>query len=490
MLKTMKKYSLILVFALLWACKSKVAEVTPTTTGTTTTPTTTTGITPIPTPIKSPDWTEATHGKKGTPDYGVVFNQTQVGSLEIRMNKAKWDSIKADMKIKYSIDFGVGGGTTPAGGGGNGPVGGGGITPVFGTAEPSYVEVALRFNGKAWYKVGFRLKGNSSLTSIWRSGIYKLPFRLKFDEFEDKYPDIKDQRFYGFQDLSMSPAAKDASLIREKVAADIFRMAGVSAARTAFYKVYIDFGEGVKYCGVYCMVEVVDDTMIKDQFGESKGNIYKPEGTGANFAEGTFSKDDFEKKNNETAADWSDIQAIFTALHAKNRITDATTWRTNLGKVMDMDHFVKWLAVNTTLVNWDTYGAMAHNYYLYNSPTKKMTWIPWDDNEALTSNARVNLPLSGIAATWPLIKYVAEDPVYYAKYKAYVKDFNDNVFTTAKMNDLLDRSNGLIAPFVNGTEKEVAPYTNLTNFSLFTSSLPELKTHVVSRNQAVKDFLK
>jgi len=38
MLKTMKKYSLILVFALLWACKSKVAEVTPTTTGTTTTP--------------------------------------------------------------------------------------------------------------------------------------------------------------------------------------------------------------------------------------------------------------------------------------------------------------------------------------------------------------------------------------------------------------------------------------------------------------------
>jgi spore coat protein CotH len=334
------------------------------------------------------------------------------------------------------------------------------------------------------------LKGNSTLTSIWRSGIYKLPFRLQFDEFEDKYPDIKDQRFYGFKEVSMSPASKDASLIREKVTADIFRMAGIPAAKTAFYKVYIDFGEGIKYCGVYCMVEVLDDTMIKDQFGESKGNIYKPEGTGANFAEGTFNKDGFEKKNNETAADWSDIQAIFTALHAKNRTTDAATWRTNLEKVMNMEHFVKWLAVNTTLVNWDTYGAMAHNYYLYNSPTQKMTWIPWDDNEALTSNARVNLPLSGIAATWPFIKYVAEDPVYYAKYKAYVKDFNDNVFTTAKMNELFDKSNSLIAPFVNGTEKEVAPYTNLTNVSLFTSSLPDLKNHVISRNQAVKDFLK
>ncbi|MES2340275.1 MAG: CotH kinase family protein, partial [Pseudomonadota bacterium] len=45
----------------------------------------------------------------------------------------------------------------------------------------------------------------------------------------------------------------------------ILRMAGVPAAQTAFYRVFIDFGAGLKYCGVYTMVEVIDDTMVKDQ---------------------------------------------------------------------------------------------------------------------------------------------------------------------------------------------------------------------------------
>jgi hypothetical protein len=82
------------------------------------------------------------------------------------------------------------------------------------------------------------------------------------------------------------------------------------------------------------------------------------------------------------------------------------------------------------------------------------------------------------------------DPVYYAKYKTYVKDFNDNVFTTSKMNELFERNTNLITPFVNGTEKEVAPYSNLANTAAFTSALSVLKQHVISRNQAVATFLK
>jgi spore coat protein CotH len=149
-------------------------------------------------------------------------------------------------------------------------MGGGGGFPA---ADPDYVAVSLKFNGKQWTNVGFRLKGNSSLTSSWRQGIYKLPFRLNFDWFEDQIPVVKNQRFYGFDELSMSSGFSDNSLIHEKLASDIFRMAGVPAARTAFYRVYIDFGQGLKYCGLYTMVEVIDDTMIEDQFGAATGNI-------------------------------------------------------------------------------------------------------------------------------------------------------------------------------------------------------------------------
>ena len=96
-----------------------------------------------------------------------------------------------------------------------------------------------------------------------------------FDEFEDAHPEINDQRLYGFKELSFSAGVKDNSLIREKVTAEIFRMAGIPAAQTSFYKLYIDFGDGLKYCGIYAMVEVVDDTMLKTQLGEDAGNLIK-----------------------------------------------------------------------------------------------------------------------------------------------------------------------------------------------------------------------
>lgn len=232
------------------------------------------------------------------------------------------------------------------------------------------------------------------------------------------------------------------------------------------------------------MLETIEDEMLKAQFGEDKGNVYKPE---SNFT--TFNQTQFEKKNNEDLGDWSDIQATITALNAPIRTSNPAQWRTNLEKVFNVDHFIKWLAVNTTMVNWDTYGAMAHNHYLYNHSSKKLTWIPWDNNEALTSNVRVQLSLAGVAASWPLIRYIADDAVYYQKYKTYVKDFNDNVFTTAKMNALFDKNTNLITPFVNGTEKEQAPYSNLTNTTNFTAALPSLKQHVVARNQAVASFV-
>lgn len=436
----------------------------------------------------NPDWTEASHSNDVEPDYDTVFPQDKVNNLEITIGKTNWEAIKADMVAKNKGTFGVGGGTQPGGGGQGGgglpPGGNGGVVQSFGE-EPKYVETTIKFNGKKWENVGFRLKGNSTLSSTWKSGIYKLPFRLKFDEFEDAHPEINDQRLYGFKELSFSAGVKDNSLIREKVTADIFRMAGIPAAQTSFYKIYIDFGEGLKYCGIYTMVEVVDDTMLKKQLGEDAGNIYKPESNFTSFSEATF-----EKKNNKTEADYSDVKGAVTALNASNRTSDAAAWRTNLEKYMNMDQFVKWLAVNTTLVNWDTYGGMAHNHYLYNHSTQKLLWIPWDNNEALTSQERVKLNLSGVATTWPLIKYVSEDQVYYAKYKAYVKEFNDNTFTTSKMNTLFDNATNLITPFVNGSEKEAAPYSNLTNVSQFTAALPILKTHVVTRNNAVNAFVK
>ncbi len=357
----------------------------------------------------------------------------------------------------------------------------------------------MRFNGKTWNNVGYRLKGNSSLSNAWRTGNYKLPFRLQFDEFEDSLPTVQNQRFYGFKEVSMSPGWFDVSLIREKVTADILRSAGIPAARTAFYKVYVDFGAGLKYCGVYTMVEVIDDTMIENQFGEDEGNIYKPE---SNLV--AFTQTQFEKKNNETAPSWADVQALITALNAPTRTTNAAAWRTGLEATFDMDHFVKWLAVNNALVNWDTYGAIAHNYYLYNHSARKLTWIPWDHNMSMSGSPGItasptpgpgpgprpglSLTMNEAGANWPLLRAVAQDSVYLARYRAYMKTFVTSVFTESAMNALFDTYHQMIAPFVTGTNGELAGDT-YTSTSQFNAGLPALKAHVVARRALVNSWI-
>lgn len=439
------------------------------------------------------DWTAASHGNDAEPDYSVAFPQDKVLSFEITMTAAAWQTIRDDMKNRTGNDFGSGG-TGGGGGIGGGGGAGGGLDIVSG--DPVYVPVSLKYAGKEWYKVGFRLKGNSSLSSAWRQGNYKLPFKIQFDEFEDTYPEIKNQRFYGFKEFSMSPAFNDNSLMKDKMVSDIFRMAGVPAARTAFCKIYIDYGAGLKYCGVYTIVEVIDDTMVKDQFGEDEGNIYKPESTFQSFSQANF-----EKKNSEDAADYSDVKTTIATLNSSTRTSNPAQWRAELEKTFNVDHFLKYLAVNNTIVNWDAYGAMAHNHYLYNHSSKKLMWIPWDFNEAMSGTtttggvggggrSAVALDMKSVANSWPLIRYLADDATYYAKYKSYVKDFTDNYFTSAKIDPMIDKNYNLISPYVIGSEPEQTKYSYLTNAAAFTTAMNQLKQQVITRNQAAKDFLK
>ncbi|MGL4630740.1 MAG: CotH kinase family protein [Leadbetterella sp.] len=417
------------------------------------------------------------------PDYAMVFPQDRVNTIEITLGKSNWDAIVSNMRTIVRSEFGS---TASPKGGGQAPSNTGGAEGGTNSlVDPMYVDAIIKFNGKTWSHVGFRLKGNSSLAKSWSAGTYKLPFRLKMDEFEEKYPETMNQRIYGFKDLTFSPAYSDQSLVREKLGADLFESYGVKAARTSFCRLVIDFGEGPKYCGVYTLVEVIDDTMVENKFGAKSGNIYKPE---SDFK--TFNQSLFEKKNNELTPDYSDVQNFVKALNASNRKTDPTSWRAELEKQFNMADYLKFLAVSNSIVNWDTYGAVAHNFYFYNDPFKKITWIPWDHNNSMMNGPRpaVSLPLTEGTDTWPLLKFVKEDDVYFNQYKSYVKDFNTKILSSGKATELLNKYSALISPYVNGAEKEVVPYSQLKNSSEFPIGTESLRRHINNRISAVNTF--
>ncbi|WP_405296452.1 CotH kinase family protein [Algibacter sp. Ld11] len=424
------------------------------------------------TDFEATDWTVDTHSKDADPNFDEVFEDDAVKRIDLVISEDNWGVMLDDMEDLYGT-FGRSRGNS------------------FSDEDPVFVPASVFYNGIEWYKVGVRFKGNSSLASSWGSGILKLSFKLDFDEFEDDYPQIKNQRFYGFKKLSLKNNYLDKSMLREKVAIDVFRNAGLVASHAAFYKVYVDHGDGPEYFGAYTMVEEVDDTVIDTQYSDNDGNLYKPDGDAASFASGSYDEDEYVKKTNEDEADFSDVANLLDVLHDSSRTSDAAAWRASLESVFDTDVFLKYLAVNTVIQNWDTYGRMTHNYFLYNNPdTGKLNWIPWDNNEALQTGNQGGayaLNFQGLSSSsWPLIGYLYNDEVYKAQYDTYVQEVIDGPFNTATMQALYDSYGVLLE---EAATSEVDGYTFLNSTSDFQSAINTLKSHVASRTSAANSYL-
>lgn len=422
------------------------------------------------------DWTEVTHSNNIDPNIDEVFDDTMVKRFDFVVTPDRWQSMLDDMTATYG-EFGQ---RSPGPG-----------ALVDTEEDPIFIPADVFYNGTQWYRVGIRFKGNSTLQGSWQNGILKLSFKMDFDEFEDDYPQIDDQRFYGFKKFSLKNNYEDLSQLREKVAADVFAKAGLAVSHTAFYTLYVDHGNGPEYFGLYTLVEEVDGEVIDTQFSSDNGNLYKPEDAGADFVEGTFNEDGFEKKTNEDDADWSDIQALFAALHDDLASTDPASWRASLESVFNVDGFLKYLAVNGIIQNWDTYGRMTHNYYLYNDPdTATLTWIPWDNNEALQTGKQggaLALDFTNIQTnSWPLIEKLYADEIYKARYNDYLLEVIEGAFQTTATQALYDTYSILVEPYAT-TEIEGYSFLNAPND--FNNAVSELKAHASNRGTAVGTYL-
>lgn len=418
-----------------------------------------------------------------TPDYSWVFPDDQVKMITINVGQENWNKIQKDMEWRTARKFGSATtipGVTP-------PPGNGGLDAVPG--DPIFVEAEIKQGENTWSKVGFRLKGNASLNGSWRSGIYKLPFKLKFDEWENQYPDIKNQRFYGFKELSFVPSYGDDSFIKEKLLTQLFRNNGVMACKVAYYKVFIDFGQGLKNCGIYQAIEIVEEHMVEVQSGQKVGNVYKPE---SNLQQ--FLVSQFEKQNNQTVADYSDVIKFTTTLNSPLRITDNARWKKELEAIFDVKEFLRYLAVNNTVGNWDSYGVLTHNYFIANT-NGVLHWVPYDLNLSFqmrggSNNSRFSLSMDMKEVTnqWPLIRYVVDDPEYFAYYKSAVKDFIQKDFNPTTMAAYIQKHKAILQPYFSGTGVEAPPYSHLQNPKNFESAIAALEKYINERYQVALAF--
>lgn len=159
--------------------------------------------------------------------------------------------------------------------------------------------------------------------------------------------------------------------------------------------------------------------------------------------------------------------------------------------MFDVDGFLKYLAVNGIIQNWDTFGRMTHNYYLYNNPeTSKLTWIPWDNNEALQDGkmgGALNLNFSNLESNdWPLIAKIYADDVYKARYNDYILETINGAFEVNSIQATYDSYAALIEPYAT---TELSGYSFLRSANDFYQAIEQLKEHAESRTEAVDSYL-
>jgi len=272
---------------------------------------------------------------KDKPDYNLVFENANILSFHITVNREDW------LKM-WDSPF-------------------------------KYVKCTIRFGDEVYQDVGIRFKGNSS-TSV--RGLKK-SYKFKFDEY------IK-QSFHGFKTLNFNNGFKDPSLLREKLAYDLFREAGAPAPRVTFAKLYLTIpGEyNEEYIGLFTLVEQVDKVFLDAQFADTTGNLFKGEAMSALTYIGDDPKRyerEYEVKLNEKQWDYSVLMRFIKMLNE----TPEEKFPLEIENTFNVEKFLSWLAVNTLLSNLDSYAGTGHNYYLYfNTSTGKVEFIPWDVNEA------------------------------------------------------------------------------------------------------------
>lgn len=418
------------------------------------------------------DWDDATHSKDAALNYDVVFNQDEVLRFDITIDSDDWSAMQSNLA---SV---VGSGVNRPG-------------QATTTSDPLFYPCSFKFNGTEWFHVGIRYKGNSSLKTPYSSGVKKFSFKIDFDEFENDYPAIKNQRFYGFKQLNLKNNFKDFSFMREKMGADLFRQFGLASSQTAFSVVYIDNGTGPQYYGLYSLVEEVDDTVLKTQFADGSGNLYKPEQNAATFASGTYNTSQMELKTNKDSANYSDVKALYDVINSSERISNPEIWKTNLESIFNVDAFLKYLAANNVIQNWDTYGLAPHNYYLYGNPENNLlTWIPWDNNLAFQTTGKagdaLSLSMTEVGNNWPIIRYIIDQPEYETTYKAYLQQFIDEVFIPSNIISNYTKYYKLIKEYVYAEE---VSYSFISSDGEFDHAVETLKTHVQTRNNVVNSYL-
>lgn len=309
----------------------------------------------------------------------------------------------------------------------------------FGTEFP-WAHADLIADGQTLKNVGLRYKGNASYLASAKGA--KRNFKIGLEHYEEEL------RYHGMKTLNLNAGALDATRAREALAYSVFRAAGLAAPRTAFAEVTLTVPGKYdrEYLGLYTFVEQVDKTFLKQHFKSGKGLLMKPERMrGIDYFGEDWEryKERYLPKDEPTPAE---AKRVIDFARLVNKSGDEQ-FAQEIASYVEVEQFLRFLAVNALISNLDSLMGTGHNYYLYLNPANnKFAFIPWDLDLSLagfpmggTADQQAELSLAHPhMGQHRLIDRVLAIKEHQEKYQQILKDLSATCFTKEKLLKDLD----------------------------------------------------
>jgi len=217
------------------------------------------------------------------------------------------------------------------------------------------VRATVYEGSNVWRDVGLHVKGAAgSRRPIDDS---KPAMTLSFNRF------TPDQKFHGLRKIHLNNSVQDGCYMCENICSELFRKAGIPTPRVSYATVTLNDRKR----GLYVLKEGFTKDMLGIYFKKTGGNLY----------DGGFLQEITDRLENDGGSDdvkdWSDLKGLVKA--AQEPDLDKR-WE-ELNKVLDVDRFMSYAALEVMIWDWDGYIKNRNNYRVYHDlDTSKMIFFP------------------------------------------------------------------------------------------------------------------
>ena len=219
----------------------------------------------------------------------------------------------------------------------------------------------------------------------------------------------KKQNHQGYKTLMISQALRDPSLVREVLSYEIMRRYIPSQRAN-----YVNMTVNNENKGVYVNVEAIDEPFLQRNFNYTEGSLFRcvpdvratplPDCGAMNYGSLRYEANakcylrNFDLLSKDG---WDDLIDMTRVLEKEPE---------NLGKAINIDRALWFLALQNVLVNLNSYqGQFSVNYYLYRDGNGQFNFMPTEMNFAFggfknATNGSSDLDFDGLVALDPMLQ--------------------------------------------------------------------------------------